>query len=78
MSILFPNIPSCVYCSRELPRGEVCPACRRKLAPLALFGRAAYPFACCGAYRYGEVIQRLAGFNKVKVTIARKLQRLIL
>ena len=25
-----------------------------------------------------EVIQRLAGFNKVKVTIARKLQRLIL
>ena len=26
----------------------------------------------------GEVIQRLAGFNKVKVTIARKLQRLIL
>lgn len=59
MSILFPNIPSCVYCGRELPRGEVCPACRRKLAPLALFGRAAYPFACCGAYRYGEVIRRL-------------------
>ena len=26
----------------------------------------------------GEVIQRLAGFNKVKVTIAKKLQRLIL
>ena len=26
----------------------------------------------------GEVIQRLAGFNKGKVTIAKKLQRLIL
>lgn len=59
MSILFPNIPSCVYCGRELPRGEVCPACRQKLAPLALFGRAAYPFACCGAYRYGEVTRQL-------------------
>ena len=55
MPLLFPRIPVCVYCGRELPAGVVCPDCEKLLSRYALFGRAQYPFACCGAYHYNQL-----------------------
>lgn len=55
MALLFPRIPVCAYCGQELPAGEVCSKCEKLLERYALFGRAQYPFDCCGAYHYNQL-----------------------
>ena len=55
MPLLFPEIPVCVYCGKELPQGEVCPTCAKFLKRYEVFGRVKYSFACCGAYHYNQL-----------------------
>lgn len=59
MPLLFPNVPTCVCCGKELPAGEVCRDCAALLRRYELFGRAQYPFACVGAYHYNQLASRL-------------------
>lgn len=58
--LLFPEIPTCVFCGKELQTGEVCVACEKENAPYQLSEPAQYlEFACYSPFSYQGSVPNL-------------------
>ncbi len=58
--LLFPDIPVCVYCGKELPAGDICPECRRREHTLFLQEAVRFTgFSCKCVLQYDDMVRQL-------------------